>query len=978
MDKSFGHAIFTRCKFPYSSFSRNANSIAYTSGIGIFSMTTNFLSEEKDELFQDRVFRIPNCSDPSHNLIVQSFQYLTPDVGTPMIGCIRLRSKEETDEAKATSAQSKSFELNDRSSYIGEWYTGNFSVYACDLMNALIWNAQSKPISHFYLGDNPEPLENPIDPQTIECKARCADFANFIDDGRKEALAHIIAWLMTQFDLQVEERKTLILRDTEENMRLWVSAIMHCLPMNAANQISFNTSMDCSEGENGIRYPVSASTHLFTENSVDTNTIPRPYYMVAGATVGTPAGDSSGSIPIYPVSPMVIKDAKKNTGDQQVSIDLPMDNKILNRRYFVDLIFNPQLIMAFLDVANNLSGITMGTSICTLYDHYTALASDSDPSYGALIRGLAYFKNDFAKNPEWLYNVLKRLCQGEKYNAYAEQDEDNNRELLSLLRLYADTIKDNESVRAIEEFSVRRAISLLSSATEAHKCIDYILELKTKEFQTYDRFLLRYIGDEHMASANLNAIQTSKAGLVDLYISMMNDYSILGNTSWAQIFNDTNNDRTLIPLLERSVDTSLDSNNISASCAVKWMKLLEKDSNALQQYVQFGTARVHANSEKRPIWWNILLAGGIPFTTVAQIVKDTTEGPAELNTLLCNRIATKGPNEETANVYRTFLQEFDVYAYPYYAAQLDYAYEKTTYASMIADVLKQAAHLSCFFQLIKLIDDKIRLTADTVNFEAAQALYQAGVAFSYAPHAAVLLYMNSLTHLRSGFIEKPKEGRRNGILDAVGRKLFGEPQKDEEQVMNSQIAASYLHANPTSVILLLPEDTVLTATRGGDYFVQYLAQASCADPFAHLAVVISFNFSTEARLTSYLNTYASYVSKQTAKGRPAFTTALYIRESLRQGMRFQGAEAEMVRRTCAAGEAYKEVLRRFDILITAVKKELADFKLDAIRDEILEYCDSHYPSVTAELETVLDRLGEEYSCNHRGVKNLLKGLFGKR
>lgn len=121
--------------------------------------------------------------------------------------------------------------------------------------NPRIWTAKTKEDAYYYHNE-PEPLPERADLAAADITSWDKELRDFVLDGRRQALMAAIAFIITQFELPVEARKFLIIRDQSAQMiELWIAAIESAFSARIAASISFATRFSRYSSDN--RYTVN-------------------------------------------------------------------------------------------------------------------------------------------------------------------------------------------------------------------------------------------------------------------------------------------------------------------------------------------------------------------------------------------------------------------------------------------------------------------------------------------------------------------------------------------------------------------------------------------------------------------------------------------------------------------------------------------------------------------------------------------------
>jgi hypothetical protein len=144
-----------------------------------------------------------------------------------------------------------------------------------------VWNAKERGEAYYY-ENNPVDLPMRSDFDKPEGQISLNELAEFVSDGRKQALTAAISFLISQYDLLPENRKFLVIHDeTSDKIEMWIAAIEHAFSPRMAATIPFATRMDKFSTAN--RYTVNQLGVFQTQiNLQDLNQKQRYRAMIVG------------------------------------------------------------------------------------------------------------------------------------------------------------------------------------------------------------------------------------------------------------------------------------------------------------------------------------------------------------------------------------------------------------------------------------------------------------------------------------------------------------------------------------------------------------------------------------------------------------------------------------------------------------------------------------------------------------------------
>lgn len=264
---------------------------AFDDGYGIYSISNELTSANtpRDALLQYALMRdyTDDCD---------SFLYHVPGVGEPILCFHHKRTKEEDPD---------SFDRRSRV-IINQAMIGQFNAYPCEAFESTAWDAWKRPWHAYYDIESekeglpvakmslPDYLPE-IDAETVfppEAHRTLREKASsFAHDGRVDAIRIALREL-----LESDQSRCIVIRDSEPNNRMWIAAILYCLPLKVATQISFCTFSTAfnKKGDRSNYYAVNPQTDRFEE--IDSSKpIPEECLRLKAQIIGAPVKEGASS-----------------------------------------------------------------------------------------------------------------------------------------------------------------------------------------------------------------------------------------------------------------------------------------------------------------------------------------------------------------------------------------------------------------------------------------------------------------------------------------------------------------------------------------------------------------------------------------------------------------------------------------------------------------------------------------------------------
>ena len=200
----------------------------------------------------------------------------------------------------------KSNYANRAGNFLNHILVGSFSdFYVWELFGDNdIWYAKQKDETYYYETD-PEVMK----PREITPSGKYYTYEqirDFISDGRAELLKKAVSFLISQYKLEPEERKYILIRDaSSENIELWVAAIECAFSPRMSSGLPFATRMENYKSRN--TYTVKNGKYQTTKNFQDASQKRRYRAMIIG--LNTKDKSANNNVRPLPTDDLVLLDA---------------------------------------------------------------------------------------------------------------------------------------------------------------------------------------------------------------------------------------------------------------------------------------------------------------------------------------------------------------------------------------------------------------------------------------------------------------------------------------------------------------------------------------------------------------------------------------------------------------------------------------------------------------------------------------------
>lgn len=326
----YSELIYTRCGEGVDIL-KGRNPIL-NSGFKVFSCSESITEEGLTDLqFLDATAkRKETYSDPL--FMDDAYLYFVPDIGEK----IYLDFHPIHFDEHATGDYS-----HRPGNFINQVFVGKFeNFYPYELFGADdVWDAKKRGEA-FYYENPPFPLAERDCFGERKGYISFEDIASFVADGRKDVLMSAIAFIVSQYSIPPEERKFLVIRDTDsKKIELWIAAIESAFSPRMAAGLSFASRLDNYVNSN--KYTVNLDGRYQTQINLQS---PNQKLRFRAMIVGVDERDQKNSVntKVLANSPYVVLDGKTKTISTSIDKSNPFyrcatsfddDHKYLCREY---------------------------------------------------------------------------------------------------------------------------------------------------------------------------------------------------------------------------------------------------------------------------------------------------------------------------------------------------------------------------------------------------------------------------------------------------------------------------------------------------------------------------------------------------------------------------------------------------------------------------------------------------------------------
>jgi len=350
-----------------------------------------------------------------------------------------------------------------------------------------IWDAKTRGEAYYY--ENPpaaaglpgQEINDPPGQYSFE------EIAAFIADGRKEALAKAVAFLIAQYNEEPEKRKFLVIKDdSSRNIELWIAAIECAFSPRIASVIPFATRMDKFANTN--KYTVKQGLYQQQVNLQDPNQKQRFRAMI----VGFDERDKTNVSAARPIanSPFVLLDGKQ----KQAAFESDISNK-----YFQLIVkfdedhkkFCREFLQTFYEIKPN-------SAIYDLYDIFAVLCKQSLPDTRTLANALDRLNKYKASNTAIFKDIYSRV--NADISKFLQEDFSTALSIINWLLTASEAVGDTGAKQRFTEIIRNTFTNIIFGKTDNNAKRSYWTQVQRTGFKMD---AARVISDKKIINDNL-------------------------------------------------------------------------------------------------------------------------------------------------------------------------------------------------------------------------------------------------------------------------------------------------------------------------------------------------------------------------------------------------------------------------------------------------------------------------------------------
>ncbi len=922
MEKTFGEMVYTRCGPGYTI---RGEALPQNNGYAVFSISRGLFDRlsDGDAKFAD-------------NVIAKQFVWA---LGCPeKYSCSWLRLPKDgravftdlyayTEEDQANSSKTS----NTRGSHVAQMLVADgMDRYPFELMGSPWFEPRQKSSTDIFYPDACTPRPDPIPQSSVPSGPVTAAAARAFAAGRMHLVQAGVVWLMQQMRKSPEERKPLLILDTESNIRLWIAAITSCFPVSLACGLTFHTMRE------GLSHPAKAGFYAVSRASGEymagfdiqnENQVVHPLAVMLGCSVNET--DSASRVAAMPESSgYCVLNGRDGTIRPQP------DEKLMRTAFVAHIASDPARHDANAAALNTLQGLTFLQDIPAFYDHVDMIRSGGGSDAERLAAVLRELQPYAGEQTACVSELMNRLIYGGEYGGrFIRQDALKGYPLLvELTRMSEKLPAYARSCKAMMTDVCRQTIAGPGTLSAG---LAPLWGIAAKDRSLAETIAVKLVAEEDFACVNPDEVATADEKAVSVLLDLQ---AICVARDSARTWDDCLHHPT--PAFKAIILRSLNSEMLRS----RMLKVLSTEPAALDAYVAGGA--VSLGESKRNGWWEAVIAAGYPADSLLRLIhRSFTVGDAE--TVLVGMIKKEGYGEKVRSLYAKYLMSQPNAGTAYARAALNSVLRgpiagRRDALKKLLDDAGRDANTGLRDRLCAEIDSQITLSEAEMNEALSACLLDD--ARCPAANAVAYRFLDGL---------KKKSGGALKIFRGAGQ--------------DDQLVKQWEKGSPGFAPVRISQD--LAGSGLGKALLQRLADAS-GEPAAHLLACCGFSFANPEHEKSWMKACAALTVESDAVG----TLCQLYTVAKAPGRKGDGNLAAPLRGIVTALGPQKTA-ERIQAGMTACEKVLAQDKKTASRaSRLVSACEQKCGAeAAAQLKVLLDGAVITYEKNHQNDRG---GLFG--
>lgn len=457
----FSELIYTRCRQGIDIL-KGGRTIA-SDGFKVYSCSDNIINDDIVDL--PFLFNVAQgkqtYTDPS--FMDDAYLFISPDKGKSMMVNFHPIPFDRT----ATGDYS-----HRPGNFINQVYVGDFyEFYPYELFgSSFAWDAKERGEAFYY---NTPPTALPVKSNIDDVAGSVLqdDISVFVSDGRKDAVAAAVAFLLTQYSLPTESRKYLVIQDEDAaKIELWIAAIQSAFSPRMASGLPFATRLDKFTNTN--KYTVNLNGQYQAQMNLQD---PNQRLRLRAMIVGVDERDRVNTAAVRQLanSPYAVLNGKDKTFIGEANTTHPY--------YKVITSHNEQHIRFCREFLQMLDLSEPHEDVMKLYEAYTVLDAISErTAAGTIASSLSVLSRYDLKSNNYLktlYETIKGGLQG-----YLQENLASSFAIMNWLRKTASVVGDTEATLSFNRIVNKAFAESVFSSPQSRETSEFWSSIRTSAF----------------------------------------------------------------------------------------------------------------------------------------------------------------------------------------------------------------------------------------------------------------------------------------------------------------------------------------------------------------------------------------------------------------------------------------------------------------------------------------------------------------
>jgi hypothetical protein len=457
----FSELIYTRCRQGIDIL-KGGRTIA-SDGFKVYSCSDNIINDDIVDL--PFLFNVAQgkqtYTDPS--FMDDAYLFISPDKGKSMMVNFHPIPFDRT----ATGDYS-----HRPGNFINQVYVGDFhEFYPYELFgSSFAWDAKERGEAFYY---NTPPTALPVKSNIDDVAGSVLqdDISVFVSDGRKDAVAAAVAFLLTQYSLPTESRKYLVIQDEDAaKIELWIAAIQSAFSPRMASGLPFATRLDKFTNTN--KYTVNLSGQYQAQMNLQD---PNQRLRLRAMIVGVDERDRVNTAAVRQLanSPYAVLNGKDKTFIGEANTTHPY--------YKVITSHNEQHIRFCREFLQMLDLSEPHEDVMKLYEAYIVLDAISErTAAGTIASSLSVLSRYDLKSNNYLktlYETIKGGLQG-----YLQENLASSFAIMNWLRKTASVVGDTEATLSFNRIVNKAFAESVFSSPQSRETSEFWSSIRTSAF----------------------------------------------------------------------------------------------------------------------------------------------------------------------------------------------------------------------------------------------------------------------------------------------------------------------------------------------------------------------------------------------------------------------------------------------------------------------------------------------------------------